>query len=370
MRFILLLIALLASASAVAAPLPQLSFEQGNTVILNPSVSSITLRSVAVKSVRLQLFKVPDETAENQITTARIAQSISENGLLARVIENRTPQWQADFILPNDANTVTQGVPLMAAAGQLAGGDYVLVAKTGTLRVVQWFSISSIKLVHNVIASGEAQSVIVDANTHIPVSNAVVLALNDKGEVIGGARAGDNGMAQWVVPADAVALRAERDGGDVRPHVFLPILIKNEINDKKNKPQKLTIEPNFVNAVTPAGTTATFKLKLKDGAEYTINYVFAQEQMRYEWKRAADGFWQYRTISMPSPLQRGAVMTDNKGEATVALPVGEGRYRLSASAAGVKSIVVFTAGWWRSFPSQTVTCEQQQDRVVACSEKR
>jgi uncharacterized protein YfaS (alpha-2-macroglobulin family) len=328
-----------------------LAFDRGDIVLTNPQADDITIRSAGVDRVRLQLWKLPDDKAENQIASARAVRSITENGLLARAMATKYPRWQADFVLPAAAQAATQVVPLLTATGPLPTGDYVVVARTTDGgAVAQWFSISGIAISAQVLGDGKIRTIVTNIVGGAPAPDAVVVALNDKGEVIGGARADSAGVAVWDIPAGAVLLRAESGDADQRQHRFLSLLPPDGIADAAQK-NNIIIRPAFAANGVAAGATASFDLSVlgDDGAPMSafLRYEFAQESYRFEWEAGADNNWDYRTIAAPTVLQTGGVRVQADQPAILALPVGEGRYRLAVSNGSDRAEYRLTAGWWR-----------------------
>jgi len=346
---------------------PLLSFERGNTVLFNPDNNDIVLRSANVGRVRLELYAAPSVTAENQVQTARLARSITENGLLARMVDGQKPVWQSDFILSNEQESITQPVPVIVAAGALHWGDYVLKATAGDVSVVQWFSMAPFVIVNDKKEVGDVTSVVVDTTGKNAMANAVIVALNNKGEIIGGARTDDNGVAKWQVPAETVALRAERDmPNEQRAHAFLSLVTTAAVTETPADTKgALKITPDFEGGVATSGATANFTISRKGGSvPLPLTYQLVQESTRYEWVHDADNNWKYKTITVPSVVQGGSIKAAPKGVATLALPVGEGRYRLNITSGNARGTFLFTAGWWRNVDTPSFNCTLADNKPV------
>ncbi|MGE3769352.1 MAG: hypothetical protein AB7G06_00160 [Bdellovibrionales bacterium] len=369
---------LILTAVPVQAAEPQLSFERGDTVLFNPPEDAIMLRSANIDRVRLRLYRLPDPTAENKLLTARLIRSVTENGLLKRAIAENAPVWQSDFILPNDeGESATQIIPLMTATGPLAAGDYILQAAlvspadggVDPLQVTQWFSVAPIVMAAQKLDEQNIFTVVVDAATALPVPSAVVVALNAVGEIIGGTRADESGAAIWELPPDAIALRGEMEvEGGVRLHTFLP-LTGLDTKATRQKSNGIVVKPGFGTAA-PAGATAHFSIQvLVEGQPQpaSIRYSFVQESYSFDWAYDDKGNWQYRTRSSPAVLQSGLLITDGSIPADLALPVGEGRYKLELSTADQRTTYDFTAGWWRGIetPQGDVPAPAYKDNALA-----
>lgn len=126
------------------------------------------------------------------------------------------------------------------------------------------------------------------------------------------------------------------------------------------KPQSnmIGIRPEFNGDAVPQGGTAKFSILASNANGERIALAKAQWSLlkierQYQWYRNGSS-WNYEPVAFTKSVANGEINIDKTNDATLALPVDWGRYRLeieSADASNAATSYEFDAGWYVSSTS-------------------
>lgn len=131
-----------------------LSFRGAGYILPRLGPDGLSLRTINVARVRLQILRLPDPAVAEQIHQGRINQQLTDNDIGAIVTKAGQEVWKGEMAVTGARNTVAfTPFPVDAVVGRLDPGVYVAVAsadevpeKDWAFRATQWFLVTDLGL--------------------------------------------------------------------------------------------------------------------------------------------------------------------------------------------------------------------------------
>lgn len=141
-----------------------------------------------------------------------------------------------------------------------------------------------------------------------------------------------------VISADVLDI----DGRAVSASASLPV---------RHLPEYLGVKPGFADQQIPEQSEAAFEIIALDGKgqpqpKGQLTYRLVREEIDYQWFQK-NGNWNYERIVRDQEEKRGQLSWEQAGPAALALPAGQGSYRLellAGDSAALRTSFRFTAG--------------------------
>lgn len=199
---------------------PSLAFRGSGFILPRSGAAGLTLRSVNVDRVRLQVLRIADRGLVERVYFGRIAQRLSERELSDLIDRSAQEVWKDEMAVSGNRNQpAVTAVPIDAVLGRLEPGVYIAVAASDTLpgepwerRATQWFLVSDLGL--NTILAEDSLLVYARSLASAAPMAGVELRLVARGTAeLGRVTTGPDGIARF----DAALLRGS---GDAAPQAI------------------------------------------------------------------------------------------------------------------------------------------------------